>query len=205
MTKCKSVCRGKSAICTWQTSTFVGVVAGLAAGAPVEALGGGAGQGGHLAGAPAVPRDALAAEGAVRVHAQASVEAQAGLAALVDVAATVPALEPGRAGAVVLAIPVGTAGTVGTGAGGTRVDEGAVLTWGRWERGNGSLNGHIKHTHLTIDIVSFERRHPLGALDSSVPRNPRWHTQVNCGMPLATWLLQAAPLRHGDRRQGSRC
>lgn len=104
------------------------MIAGLSAGAPIEALGGGAGQGGHLTGAPTVPWLALAAEGPVGVQAEASVEAHAGLAAFVDVIAAVLSLEARWAGAVVVVIPIGTAGTVGTGACGTSIYEGAVLT-----------------------------------------------------------------------------
>lgn len=106
------------------------MVAGLPARAAVEALGGRAGQRGHLARAPAVARRALAAVGAVVVEAEAAVEACARLAALVDVVAAVLSLEARWAGAVVVVIPVGTAGAVGTGTGGTGVNEGAVLACG---------------------------------------------------------------------------
>lgn len=112
---------------TWQASALVGMVAGLSARAAVEALRRRAGQRGHLARAPAVARLALAAVGAVAVEAEAAVEARAGLAALVDVVAAVLSLEARWAGAVVVVIPVGTAGPVGTGTGGTGVNEGAVL------------------------------------------------------------------------------
>lgn len=108
------------------------MVAGLSAGSPIETLGGGAGKGGHLARAPAVTGWALAAEGPVGVHAEATVEARARLAALVYVVAAVLALEAGRAGAVVVVVPVGAAGAVGAGTRGTGVDEGAVLAWG-WD------------------------------------------------------------------------
>lgn len=114
---------------TWQASALVGMVTGLPTRAAVEALGGRAGQRGHLARAPAVARRALAAVGAVGVEAEAAVEARARLAALVDVVAAVLSLEARWAGAVVVVIPVGTAGAVGTGTGGTGVNEGAVLAW----------------------------------------------------------------------------
>lgn len=103
------------------------MVACLAARAAVEALGGRAGQRGHLTRAPAVARRTLAAVGAVGVEAEAAVETSAGLAALVNVVAAVLSLEARWAGAVVVVIPVGAAGAIGTGTGGTGVNEGAVL------------------------------------------------------------------------------
>lgn len=105
------------------------MVAGLPTGAPVKTLRRGAGEGGHLACAPAVSGLALAAEGPMGVQAEAAVEAHAGLAALVNVVATVLSLEARWAGAVVVVIPVGTTGAVGTGARGTGINEGAVLAW----------------------------------------------------------------------------
>lgn len=113
---------------TWQAGALVGVVADLVARAPVEALGRSAGQGDDLARAPAVARRAAAGVGAVRVLTHAAVQAFARLAALVDVVAAVLALEARRARAVVMAVPVDTAGTVGTRTGGTGVNQRAILT-----------------------------------------------------------------------------
>lgn len=114
---------------TRQTGALVGVVADLVARAAVEALRGRAGQRDHLARAPAVARLAAAREGAVRVLAHAAVQALARLAALVHVVAAVLALEARRAGAVVVVVGVDTAGAVGAGAGGTGVDQRAVLAF----------------------------------------------------------------------------
>lgn len=99
------------------------MVAGLSTGAPVEALGRGTRQGGHLAGAPTVPRFALAAEGPMGVHAKTAVEAHASLAALINVIAAVLSLEARWAGAVVVVVPIGTAGTIGTRTCGTGINE----------------------------------------------------------------------------------
>ena len=53
--------------------------------------------------------------------------------ALVDVTLAVLPGEARRAGAVVLAVPVGAAGAVGAGAGGAGVDQAAVLAWRGWD------------------------------------------------------------------------
>lgn len=98
----------------WQAGALVGVITNLVAGSPVEALGGGAGEGRNLAGAPAVPRFAAARERAQCVLAHTPVEAAARLATFVHVIAAVLALEARRARAVVMIVPVGTAGTIGT-------------------------------------------------------------------------------------------
>lgn len=105
------------------------MVAGLSTGAPVKALRWGTGKGGHLARAPAVSRLALAAEGPMGVNAEATIEAHARLAALVNVIAAVLSLEARWAGAVVVVIPIGTTGPIGTGTCGTGINEGAVLAW----------------------------------------------------------------------------
>lgn len=105
------------------------MVAGLSTGASIEALRWGTGKGGHLACAPAVSRLALAAEGPMGVNAEATIEAHAGLAALVNVIAAVLSLEARWAGAVVVVIPIGTTGPIGTGTCGTGINEGAVLAW----------------------------------------------------------------------------
>ena len=104
------------------------MVADLVACAPIEALGGRTGKGDYLARAPAVARLAAAGVGAVRVLAHAGVQAPSWLAALIDVIAAVLALEARLAGAVVVVAPVDAAGAIGTGAGGTGINLGAVLT-----------------------------------------------------------------------------
>lgn len=103
------------------------MVAGLSTGAPIKALRWGTGKGGHLTCAPAVSRLALAAEGPMGVNAEATVEAHARLAALVNVIAAVLSLEARWAGTVVVVIPIGTTGPIGTGTCGTGINEGAVL------------------------------------------------------------------------------
>lgn len=103
------------------------MVAGLTTGAPIKALRWGTGEGGHLTRAPAVSRLALTAEGPMGVHAEARVEARARLAALVNVIAAILSLEARWAGTVVVVIPIGTTGPVGTGTCGTGINEGAVL------------------------------------------------------------------------------
>lgn len=128
---------------TWQASALVGMVAGLSTGASIEALRRGAGQRGHLTCAPAVSRLALATEGAVGVDAEAAIEAHAGLAALVDVVATVLPLVARWAGTVVVVIPVDTPGPVGTGTCGTGVDERAVL----------ASEASLAHTGVLWDTV----------------------------------------------------
>lgn len=152
----------------WQAGTVVGVISGRAAGAPVDALGGGAGQGGHLAGAPAVPRWALAAEGTMGVHAEACVETDARLAALVDIVAAVLPLEPGRAGTVIVVIPTGTAGAIGTGAGGTGVYEGAVLT----SEPSLAHTGELWHSvgHLALAGGSVEAWRPVTGVQALAQR-----------------------------------
>lgn len=103
------------------------MVAGLSACAPIKTLRWRTGKSGHLTHAPAVSRLALAAEGPMGVNAEATVEAHARLAALVNVITAVLSLEARWAGTVVVVIPVGTAGPVGTGTCGTGINEGAVL------------------------------------------------------------------------------
>lgn len=105
------------------------MVAGLSTGAPVHALRWGTGKDGHLTCAPTVSRLALAAEGPMGVHAEATIEAHARLAALVNVTAAVLSLEARWAGTVVVVIPMGTTGSIGTGTCGTCVNEGAVFAW----------------------------------------------------------------------------
>lgn len=115
-------------VCTWQASAFVGVVTGLMAGASVEALRGGTRLGGYLTRPPTVPCLALAAERAMRVHADSTVKALSRFAALVNVSATVLALKTRWARTVVVIIPIGTTGTVGTGVCGTCINHGTVLS-----------------------------------------------------------------------------
>lgn len=131
------------------------MVTGLSTGAPVKALRWGTGEGGHLTCAPAVSRLALAAEGPMGVQAEATVEAHAGLAALVNVIAAVLSLEARWAGAVVVVIPIGTTGPVGTGACGTGINEGAVLAW----RLNSELN--------SVNMGTFNLRSDLSNEDKS--------------------------------------
>lgn len=114
---------------TWEASALVGVVTGLSTSAPIKALRWRAGQCGHLTCAPAVARLALTAEGTVGVQADPTMEADPGLAALVDVIVAVLSLEAGRTGTVVVVIPVDTPSSIGTGTCGTGINEGAVLTW----------------------------------------------------------------------------
>lgn len=103
------------------------MVARLSTGAPIKALRRGTGKDGHLTCAPAVSRLALAAEGPMGVNAEASIEAHAWLAALVNVIAAVLSLEARWAGTVVVVIPIGTTGSIGTGTCSTGINEGAVL------------------------------------------------------------------------------
>ena len=70
------------------------------------------------------------------VNAEATIEAHARLAALINVIAAVLSLEARWAGTVVVVIPIGTTGPIGTGTGGTGINEGAVLAW----RLNSELN-----------------------------------------------------------------
>lgn len=105
------------------------MVAGLTTGAAIKALRRGAGKRGHFTCASTVSRLALTAEGAVGVNAEASIEAHAGLATLIDVTAAVLSLEARWAGTVVVVIPIRTTGPVGTGTCGTGINEGAVLAW----------------------------------------------------------------------------
>lgn len=64
----------------------------------------------------------------MRVHADATVKALSGFAAFVDIIATVLALIPRWARAVVVIIPIGATGTVGTGICGTCINQGTILT-----------------------------------------------------------------------------
>lgn len=61
------------------------------------------------------------------IHAEATIETHARLAALVNVITTVLPLESRWTGTVVMVIPIGTTGAIGTGTGGTGINEGAVL------------------------------------------------------------------------------
>lgn len=106
------------------------MVTGLPASSSIKALRWGTGQGGHLTCAPTVSRLALAMEGPMSVNAEASIEAHARLAALVNVVAAVFSLEARWTGTVVVVIPIDTTGPIGTWAGGTGINEGAVLAWG---------------------------------------------------------------------------
>lgn len=105
------------------------MVTGLSAGAPINALRWGTGKGGHLTCAPTVSRLAPTTEGPMGVNAEATIEAHARLAALINVIAAVLSLEARWAGTVVVVIPIGTTGPIGTGTGGTGINEGAVLAW----------------------------------------------------------------------------
>lgn len=62
------------------------------------------------------------------VLADSTIKALSRFAALVNVIATVLALIPRWARTVVVIIPIGTAGTIGTGICGTCIDHGTVLT-----------------------------------------------------------------------------
>lgn len=79
---------------------------------------------------------ALTAEGPIGVNAEATIEAHGRLATLVNVIVAVLSLEARWAGTVVVVIPIGTTGPVGTGTCGTGINEGAVLAW----RLNSKLN-----------------------------------------------------------------
>lgn len=103
------------------------MVTGLSTGAPIKALRRGTWEGGHLTCAPTVSRLALAMEGPMGVHAEATIEAHARLAALVNVIAAVLSLEARWAGTVVVVIPIGTTSPIGTGTCGTGINEGTVL------------------------------------------------------------------------------
>lgn len=61
------------------------------------------------------------------IHTEATIETHARLAALIDVITTVLSLESRWTGTVVMVIPIGTTGAIGTGTGGTGINEGAVL------------------------------------------------------------------------------
>lgn len=103
------------------------MIAGLTTGASVKALRWSTGQGGDFTCTPTVSRLALAAEGPMGVDAETTIEAHARLATLVNVIAAVLSLVARWAGAVVVVIPVGTTGPIGTGTCGTSINEGAVL------------------------------------------------------------------------------
>ena len=105
------------------------MVAGLSTGAPIKALRWRTGQGGHLTCGPAVSRLATTAEGSFGVCAEATIEAHARLAALINVIAAVLSLVARWAGTVVVVIPVGTTGPIGTGTPGTGINIRAVLAW----------------------------------------------------------------------------
>lgn len=124
------------------------MVTGLSAGAPIKALGWGTGEGGHLTCAPTVSRRALAAEGPMGVNAEATIEAHARLAALINVIAAVLSLEARWAGTVVVVIPIGTTGPVGTGTCGTGINEGAVLASEPSLAHTGVLRDTINHLAL---------------------------------------------------------
>lgn len=112
---------------TWETSALVGMVTGLSTGAAIETLRWSTREGGHLTCATAVTRLALAAERPMGIHTEATIETHARLAALINVITTVLSLESRWTGTVVIVIPIGTTGAVGTGTGGTGINEGAVL------------------------------------------------------------------------------
>lgn len=117
---------------TRQAGAFVAQLPGLAARATVEALGGRAGCVETLAQGPREAGGTLAAEGARGVEAGAPMAAHARLAALIHIPTARAALVAWRARAVVAPMPVGAACPVGTGAGCTRIWQGAVLPcWGR--------------------------------------------------------------------------
>lgn len=61
------------------------------------------------------------------IHAEATIETHGRLAALINVITTVLSLESRWTGTVVMVIPIGTTGAIGTGTGGTGINEGAVL------------------------------------------------------------------------------
>lgn len=105
------------------------MVTGLSTGATIKTLRRGTWKGGHLTCTPTVSRLALATEGPMGVNADATVETQARLAALINVIAAVLSLEARWAGTVVVVIPVGTTSPVGTGTGGAGINEGAILAW----------------------------------------------------------------------------
>ena len=112
---------------TRKAGTVVGEVAALPAGAPVAAQGGSAGRRGALTQGPRVATWALAAEGAGRVEAGATVAAGPARPALVHVAPAAAALEAGWAGAQVAAVGAhGAAGAMGTRAAEAGVWQGAV-------------------------------------------------------------------------------
>lgn len=103
------------------------MVTDLSTGAAIKTLRRSTGKRGHLTCAAAVTGWALAAERPVGVYTETAMETRAGLAALINVVATVLSLESRWTGTVVLVIPVGTTGAVGTGTGGAGISEGAVL------------------------------------------------------------------------------
>lgn len=129
---------------SWHASTLVGVVTSLMAGASVNALRRGTWLGGHLTCPPTVPSLALAAERAMRVHADSAVKALSRFTTLVDVIVTVLSLIPRWARTVVVIIPIGTTTTVGTGICGTRVNQGTVLT----------SESSLAHTGVLWDSIS---------------------------------------------------
>lgn len=61
------------------------------------------------------------------IHAEATIETHARLAALINVITTVLSLESRWTGTVVMVIPIGTTCTIGTGTGGTGINERALL------------------------------------------------------------------------------
>lgn len=112
---------------TWETSALIGVVTGLSTGAAIQTLRWSTGKCGHLTCASTVTGLALAAERPMGIHTETTIETHARLAALINVITTVLSLESRWTGTVVVVIPVGTTGAVGTGAGGTGINKGAVL------------------------------------------------------------------------------
>lgn len=103
------------------------MLTGLSTGAAIQTLRWSTGKRGHLTRAAAVTGLALAAERAKGVHTETTIETHARLAALINVTATVLSLESRWTGTVVMVIPIGTAGAVGTGTGGTGINKAAVL------------------------------------------------------------------------------
>lgn len=156
------------------------MVAGLSAGAPIKALRWGTGKCGHLTCAPAVSRLALASEGPMSINAEASIEAHARLAALVNVVAAVLSLEARWAGTVVVVIPIGTAGPIGTGTCGTGINEGAVLASEPSLAHTGVLWDTIDH--LTLASGSVQTWRSMTGIQVLTERtNESWTTYASRG------------------------
>lgn len=112
---------------TRKAGTVIGEVAALSTGAPVTARGGSTGRHGALTQWPGVATWALAAEGARRVEAGATMAAGPTHPAFIYITPAAAALVAGWAGAQVAAIGAHrAAGTMGTGAAEAGVWQGAV-------------------------------------------------------------------------------